>query len=572
MRFSSLFVLLVAMVASNADSVLAGGFKGGGRVGGGIPRAASPPASMPHMGGGAMSRPTMPAARPSIARPSVSRPNVGGGISGGMKPSLSTNGNRPATRPSSALGSSPTKLPGEFPGAPNAFPATRPSTKPSIPSLGGSGFERPSKLPEASNRPGFNQAGTNRPGINQPGTNRPSVLPERRPSPNDVGDFLGISDGLKPADRLGVNNRPSEMPGTRPGDLASNLSNSPNRPTTLPGQTKPNVNLPGSNRPVPLPARPIDLPVGTPGRPGLNPRPINIDNINVGNTVINRRPSWVNIENDRVASINKNWQTQVNGLQRWASAKPARIEFWNGWGNKVRVNWHSFNNHNRWFAGDWWYSHPGGVCRWHYYHQFNNYPWHYWWRRPTWTVTSSWFTWSAPANVWSQPIYYDYGTGGNLTYQDNSVYIGSQPIASANEFAESAAALATVEPPALEAESAEWLPLGTFALSTSESDTDPTRVVQLAVDKSGIVAGTLYNRETDQVDAIQGHVDKETQRVAIRIAESDSIVAETGIYNLTQDQVPLLVHFGTDRVENYILVRLEQSEEANANNADQTGK
>jgi len=39
------------------------------------------------------------------------------------------------------------------------------------------------------------------------------------------------------------------------------------------------------------------------------------------------------------------------------------------------------------------------------------------------------------------------------------------------------------------------------------------------------------------------------------------VVAETGLYNLTNDEVPVLVHFGADRVEDRTLVRLKQPEE-----------
>ncbi len=171
-----------------------------------------------------------------------------------------------------------------------------------------------------------------------------------------------------------------------------------------------------------------------------------------------------------------------------------------------------------------------------------------------------WFTWSAPATVWAQPVYYDYGQGGNVVYQNNTVYINGQQVATADEFAQSAAELATVDPPKdeREAEQVEWLPLGTFAVSSSEKDVEPTRVIQLAVSKEGIISGTLYNTQTDQADTIQGQVDKEPQRVAFRIGQSDSIVVETGLYNLTQEEAPALVHFGTDRVENWLLVRLEQ--------------
>jgi hypothetical protein len=37
----------------------------------------------------------------------------------------------------------------------------------------------------------------------------------------------------------------------------------------------------------------------------------------------------------------------------------------------------------------------------------------------------------------------------------------------------------------------------------------------------------------------------ETQRVAFRIGDADKIVVETGLYNLTQDEAPIMVHFAT---------------------------
>lgn len=171
----------------------------------------------------------------------------------------------------------------------------------------------------------------------------------------------------------------------------------------------------------------------------------------------------------------------------------------------------------------------------------------------------NWFTWSAPAAVWQQPVYYDYGTGGNVVYTDNSVTINGETVATSEEFAQSAADLATVAPPENDeqAENTEWMPLGTFAISSGEKDVDPSRIVQLAISKDGIVSGTLYNTTSDDTQSIQGRVDKDTQRVAFRIGESEDIIAESGLYNLTQEEAPVLVHFGTDRVENWLLVRLE---------------
>ena len=98
---------------------------------------------------------------------------------------------------------------------------------------------------------------------------------------------------------------------------------------------------------------------------------------------------------------------------------------------------------------------------------------------------------------------------------------------------------------------------------TKEDETEPATVIQLAVSKEGIVSGTLYNRESDTARSIQGQVDKETQRVAFRIADSDNIVMETGLYNLTQEESPVMVHYGDDDIRYYLFVRLENPEESN---------
>jgi hypothetical protein len=67
-------------------------------------------------------------------------------------------------------------------------------------------------------------------------------------------------------------------------------------------------------------------------------------------------------------------------------------------------------------------------------------------------------------------------------------------------------------------------------------------------------------RQKKPSQTIQGRVDKDTQRVSMRIGDKENIVVETGLYNLTQNEAPMLVHFGPDKVEDWLLVRLENSE------------
>jgi hypothetical protein len=108
------------------------------------------------------------------------------------------------------------------------------------------------------------------------------------------------------------------------------------------------------------------------------------------------------------------------------------------------------------------------------------------------------------------------------------------------------------------------MPLGTFAVSTDQREKEPSRIIQLAVDKQGVISGTMVNTLTDESQPVQGQVDKQTQRVAFRIGDNQDVVAETGLYNLTQNDVPLLVHYGVDKTENYLLVRLDAPEDGAA--------
>lgn len=75
-----------------------------------------------------------------------------------------------------------------------------------------------------------------------------------------------------------------------------------------------------------------------------------------------------------------------------------------------------------------------------------------------------------------------------------------------------------------------------------------------------IISGTRYNAATDTAQSPQGCVDKETQRGAMRLGESEQIIAETALNNLAQEEAPVLVHHGAERVENWLFVRLENAE------------
>jgi hypothetical protein len=145
-------------------------------------------------------------------------------------------------------------------------------------------------------------------------------------------------------------------------------------------------------------------------------------------------------------------------------------------------------------------------------------------------------------------------------YEDNTVYYGDQAVASSEEYAEQAQGLATSAPEP--ADDSEWLPLGVFALTQDgqASGPPPTIFLQLTVNKEGVIAGTVTNSETEEVQAIEGLVDKNTQRSAWVVQGKDSPIMETGISNLTKDEAPALLHFSDGQTQQCLLVRMEEPE------------
>jgi hypothetical protein len=235
-----------------------------------------------------------------------------------------------------------------------------------------------------------------------------------------------------------------------------------------------------------------------------------------------------------------------------AVLSPHRAHHWNHWAGNVRHGWH----HNHWFHGcfnnRFWAFHHCHFPWARSFYWWGARPWHHWWGCPTWAGYQTWF----PSWGWSDPYYYDYGPGGNVVFSSGYAYVNDQPIATIEDYAASALDLATVPTPANPDEATEWLPLGTFAIAIDKDDKEPTRILQLAVDRDGIISGTMYNKTTEQTYPVQGRVDKATQRVAFTIGDVKDVVMETGIYNLTQQQTPLLAQ-GEGRTETYLLLRLD---------------
>jgi hypothetical protein len=217
-----------------------------------------------------------------------------------------------------------------------------------------------------------------------------------------------------------------------------------------------------------------------------------------------------------------------------------------GQGAIVRNNFNYYNS----FTPGWYTNHPGA------------------WFAAGWVAGSVWnaCTWGDCASYCGYPadtaaVYYNYGD--NVTYQDGAVYYDGQEYATQEAYAEQATALAQSGVDAQVAEDETWQALGVFAMIQGD-ETTSNDIFQLALNDSGVLRGNYYNAVADSTVPVLGALEKESQRIAWRIDGQNDAVYETGLFNLTQDETTMLVHYGPDRTEQYKLFRVQQPEEAPA--------
>ncbi len=157
---------------------------------------------------------------------------------------------------------------------------------------------------------------------------------------------------------------------------------------------------------------------------------------------------------------------------------------------------------------------------------------------------------------------WDYEYDDNVVFDDEVVYINDEPVASAEDYVQIASELASIGDPG-EDDEIEWMSLGVFAMSASDTEINPPMMIQLVLSKDGRVGGTYYHLNTETAREVRGSLDKETQRIAFVIGEESNDVIEVGLDNLTQGESPLWVHFenGT-QTQTWTLIRLDPPAEA----------
>jgi hypothetical protein len=260
----------------------------------------------------------------------------------------------------------------------------------------------------------------------------------------------------------------------------------------------------------------------------------------------NREDRWNNLENSR--NDRQDWRDQ--NREDW---QDHRKDAWDYRADRADEIWDNAGDfYDDVFDDHWW-----GGCGWGHGYGYGHYPanpW-WWWAPVTIAAATNFVHAVSPA-----PVYIDHGA--TVVYEGETVYVDNKPMPAATYNEPIVALATTVEQPPPPAppepgKPAEWMPLGVFALAQEEKG-DPVMFFQLSVSREGLISGGYESTITGDKKPIAGSVDKETQNVAWRIGDNVETVFATTLGNLTLDVSTLAVHFGKDRVQNWLLVRLPE--------------
>ena len=190
-----------------------------------------------------------------------------------------------------------------------------------------------------------------------------------------------------------------------------------------------------------------------------------------------------------------------------------------------------------------------------------------WWRdHPTTWVPGGWVPgqawqptpWGAIADFCGYgsvvPISYNYGV--NVTAQNGNVFVDGQNVGSTGDYSQQAAQIALTGAAANALPSDVWQPLGVYAMVRDEQQ-HPQLIVQLAINKQGILRGNYIDELTENTLPIRGAVDNTTKRAAWVVGDNKQTIMETGLKDLTDPETPALIH-KNGKTDHWILVRLDQ--------------
>lgn len=158
----------------------------------------------------------------------------------------------------------------------------------------------------------------------------------------------------------------------------------------------------------------------------------------------------------------------------------------------------------------------------------------------------------------------------NVSYNGGNVYINGTTAGTEQDYYNQALALAgqgstyaTVneQDPNATTTADQWQPLGVFSL-VQKGQSQSSMLLQLAINRDGIVRGNYYNQLTSESQQVYGSLNKQTQRISFTIGQNNQTVFDTSLTDITKDDAPVLVHYSATNTEGMMMVRVQQPKTA----------
>lgn len=293
-------------------------------------------------------------------------------------------------------------------------------------------------------------------------------------------------------------------------------------------------------------------------------------------------------QGDSIRNSFNNDHINVNNFNHYGN-NYGRAGAYGGYGNGFAHGWQDSNYYHGWSGYGW---HGYGWGGWGYPGGFWGWPGGWW--CPGWSEGAAWtfLGVSELTNFLGLSMIAGAGAGGgksqpkNITYNNNTVYVNGQPAGTSEQYYQQSAQLAaeglqaqqnsnniqqyattstytgTGMPQQANYESqpdqsGQWQALGVFALA-EPGQTQSNMLLQLAINKQGMLRGNYINQLTNEKSQVYGALDKNTQRVSWTIGQNNTTVFDTSLGSLTKKDSQVLVHYGPDSTTTMALIRLNQ--------------
>lgn len=154
----------------------------------------------------------------------------------------------------------------------------------------------------------------------------------------------------------------------------------------------------------------------------------------------------------------------------------------------------------------------------------------------------------------------------NVSYNGGNVYINGDTAGTEQDYYNQALALANSgaqyattaeQDPNATVSADQWQALGVFSL-VQQGQTESNMLLQLAINKQGIIRGNYFNQLTQESSQVYGSLNKETRRISFTIGQNNNTVFDTSLADVSKDDAPVLVHYSATNTQPMMLVRVQQ--------------